>query len=62
MSGCGGTDPDWPETLFARAVHRALERILAYVGDPGLVEEADAAWAAWEWQSIDWSRHGTYLN
>ncbi len=40
MSGCGGTDPDWPETLFARAVHRALERILAYVGDPGLVEEA----------------------
>lgn len=46
MSGCGGTNPAWPETLFARAVHRALERILAYVGDPVLSEEADAAAAA----------------
>lgn len=46
MRGCGSIDPDWPETLFARAVRRALERILTYVGDPGLVEEADAASAA----------------
>ncbi len=46
MRGCGSTDPDWPETLFARAARRALERILTYVGDPGLVEEADAASAA----------------
>ncbi len=43
MSCCGGTNPGWPEALFARAVHRALERILDYVGDPWMSEEADAA-------------------
>lgn len=46
MRGCGSINPDWPETLFARAVRRALERILTYVGNPGMVEEADAAAAA----------------
>ncbi len=39
-------DPAWPETLFARAVHRALERILDYVGDPGCSDGPDAASAA----------------
>ena len=46
MSCCGGTNPAWPETLFARAVHRALERILDYVGDPGCSDGPDAASAA----------------
>lgn len=35
--------PEWPKTPFAEAVRLALERVLTYIGDPWLFEEADAA-------------------